>query len=94
MADLRFLCPSSFCTVFRSIPAEAISHSRTVTDQFLIVFLQDVVEEPFAGAVARSSFRTESRPLLHFSQGGDACLELEFHPGREGRRFILASLHP
>ena len=30
----------------------------------------DVVEEPFAGAVVRSPFRTERRSLLHFSQGG------------------------
>ena len=30
--------------------------------------LQDVVEEPFAGAVLRSPFPTERRSLLHFSQ--------------------------
>ena len=32
--------------------------------------LQGVVEEPFAGAVVRSPFRTERRSLLHLSQGG------------------------
>ncbi len=30
----------------------------------------DVVEEPFAGAIARSPYRTERRSLLHLSQGG------------------------
>jgi hypothetical protein len=32
--------------------------------------LQDVVEVPFAGAVARSPFRTERRSLLHLPQSG------------------------
>src|ERR1019366_3107796 len=35
-----------------------------------IVFIQGIVEEPFAGAVIRSPLRTECRSLLRLSQGG------------------------
>ena len=34
---------------------------------------QNVIEEPFAGVVLRSSFRTERRSLFHLPQGGKAA---------------------
>jgi hypothetical protein len=45
---------------------------RAAPNQRLLnCLLQDVVEEPFAGAVGGNPFRTERRSLLNLSQGGE-----------------------